>query len=294
MPQRIDFTEETSDDVVQASFARTPDPRLRHVLQRLVHHLHAFARDVELTQDEWERGIAFLTETGQMCDDDRQEFILLSDVLGLSMLVDAITNRSLSANDEVTASTVLGPFHVVDSPPRGNGDTISLVDGGEPCLVTGRVLGSDGTPLPGALVDVWQADERGFYDVQTPERTPRGNLRGLFTTDDAGRFHFRTIVPAAYPIPHDGPVGRLLQLTERHPYRPAHIHFIAGAPGHHPLTTHIFVAGSDYLDSDAVFGVKDSLIKEFPVVQADPPAEGADLPLPFRHCHVDIRLDVAR
>jgi catechol 1,2-dioxygenase len=281
------FSEERSEEVVAASFAATPDDRLRRILIALVRHLHAFTKEVELTQGELDAAIDFLTRTGQKCDDVRQEFVLLSDVLGLSMLVDSIGNRTTEA---ATESTVLGPFHMVESPPRELGDTIALAPGGEPTLVTGQVLSTDGAELAGAVVDVWQADEKGYYDVQNPETVPERNLRGLFTCDEHGRFAFRTILPAPYPIPDDGPVGELLAATGRHPYRPAHIHFIAGAAGHAPLTTHIFVAGSPYLDSDAVFGVKDSLVVDFPTV-ADPTLpESHGLPPTFRHAHVEIRL----
>ncbi|MFD2091038.1 intradiol ring-cleavage dioxygenase [Blastococcus deserti] len=281
------FTEEGSAEVVAASFARTPDPRLRQVLTSLVHHLHAFVKDVELTEEEWETAIAFLTRTGQMCDDVRQEFMLLSDVLGVSMLVETINHRTGGTSTE---STVLGPFHMVESPPRELGDDIALDGKGEPCLVTGQVTGPGGEPLTGALVDVWQADDDGFYDVQQPGVQPERNLRGLFTADDDGRFWFRTIVPRHYPIPDDGPVGELLVATGRHPNRPAHVHFIVTAPGHRPVTTHLFVDGDPYIDSDAVFGVKESLVREFPVV--DDPARAAEvgLPNPFRTVHFDVVL----
>lgn len=281
------FSEEHSEDVVIASFAGTPDPRLGRILACLVRHLHAFAKEVELSQRELDTAIEFLTRTGQKCDDVRQEFVLLSDVLGLSMLVDSIDHR---APANATESTVLGPFHMVDSPPRALGDTIALAPGGEPALVTGQVLSVDGRELAGAVVDVWQADEKGFYDVQNPGAVPERNLRGLFTCDEHGRFHFRTIVPAPYPIPDDGPVGELLEATGRHPYRPAHIHFIAGADGHAPLTTHVFVEASPYLDSDAVFGVKESLVLEFPVVEDADLGARYGIEPPFRHCHVEIRL----
>ena len=281
------FTEEHSAEVVAASFARTPDPRLRRVLTSMVEHLHAFVKDVELTEEEWGAAIAFLTRTGQMSGDVRQEVILLSDVLGVSMLVETINHRTGGTSTE---STVLGPFHMVESPPRELGADIALDGKGEPCLVTGRVTGPDGEPLAGALVDVWQANDDGFYDVQQPGVQPERNLRGLFTADADGRFWFRSIVPRHYPIPDDGPVGELLAATARHPNRPAHVHFLVTAPGHRPVTTHLFVAGDPYIDSDAVFGVKESLIREFPVV--DDPARAAEvgLPNPFRTVHFDVAL----
>jgi protocatechuate 3,4-dioxygenase beta subunit len=279
------FSEERSADVVSASFEGTSDPRLREVLQSLVRHLHAFVKDVELTEDEWNAAIGFLTATGHKCDDVRQEFVLLSDVLGVSMLVETINHR---AGGVGTESTVLGPFHVVESPPRPLGADISLDGRGEACLVTGRVTGPGGEPVAGATVDVWQADADGFYDVQKPGAVPQANLRGLFTTDADGSFWFRTIVPRHYPIPDDGPVGALLEATSRHPYRPAHIHFIVQAAGYAPVTTHVFAADSAYLDSDAVFGVKPSLVREFAVVED--PARAAELGLPDRFRTVDFEV----
>jgi hydroxyquinol 1,2-dioxygenase len=283
----VDFTEETATGAVVASFEGTPDPRLRAVLGSLVRHLHGFVREVEPTFEEWERAVGFLTATGQRCDDQRQEFILLSDVLGVTMLVDAINHRKAS---EATESTVLGPFHMVASPPRELGDTIDLVGTGQPCVVTGRVVSLDGAPLPGAQVDVWQADDHGFYDVQQPGAQPPGNGRGLFTCDDEGRFWFRTVTPSAYPIPTDGPVGGLLTATGRHPYRPAHIHFIVAAGGHQPVTTHVFVAGSEYLDSDAVFAVKQSLIRDFDEVDDPDQAAAYGVQAPFRHARFEVVL----
>jgi protocatechuate 3,4-dioxygenase beta subunit len=281
------FSEQRSAEVVAASFESTPDPRLKQVLTSLVHHLHAFVKDVELTEEEWGVAIDFLTRTGQMCSDVRQEFILLSDVLGVSMLVETINHRTGGTSTE---STVLGPFHMVESPPRALGEDINLDRKGTPCLVSGRVTGPDGEPLAGASVDVWQTNEDGFYDVQQPGIQPPGNLRGLFTADAEGRFWFRSIVPRYYPIPDDGPVGELLAATGRHPNRPAHIHFIVTAPGHRPVTTHLFVDDSPYIDSDAVFGVKDSLVREFPVVDDPARAEEVGLPNPFRTVHFDVAL----
>ena len=282
-----EFTAHLTGAVVD-SFEGTADPRLRELLAAITRHLHAFVRETEPTMAEWERAIGFLTATGQMCTETRQEFVLLSDVLGVSMLVETINN---DGRGDVTESTVLGPFHMTESPVRDLGADIDLVGGGEPCVVSGRVLSRDGTPLPGAVLDVWQANAEGYYDVQQPEVQPPGNGRGLFTADDEGRFWFRTCVPSPYPIPTDGPVGGLLKATGRHPYRPAHIHFIASADGHAPVTTHIFVAGSDYLDSDAVFAVKPSLVQDFEVTDDPALAREFGLPNPFRHARFDLVLE---
>lgn len=240
---------------VQASFANAENPRLRQVLQSLVRHLHAFALDVGLSMEEWEAGIDFLTRTGQMCDDKRQEFILLSDTLGLSMLVDAINHRSVEG---ATETTVLGPFYV---PPLKQLPADSDISGGvdgTTLYVSCRVVGLDGTPLPDAWVDVWQADDDGYYDVQRPGQ--KENLRARFRTDAEGRFSFWSVVPTSYPIPTDGPVGKMLKAAGRHPYRPAHIHFMIGKEGYDTLVTHLFIVGDQYLESDAVFGVKPQLI----------------------------------
>lgn len=279
---------DTVTDEVVASLRDTDDPRLRELLTGLIRHLHAFARESRLTQEEWERAVGFLTATGQACTRTRQEFIMLSDVLGLSMLIETINDRH---GPGATDSTVLGPFHMTQSPVRALGANIDLVGGGEPCVVSGRVLSRDGGPLPGAVVDVWQADGNGFYDVQQPDVQPPGNGRGLFTADGGGRFWFRTCVPSPYPIPTDGPVGALLRATGRHPYRPAHIHFIASADGHTPVTTHIFVAGSDYLDSDAVFAVKPGLVSDFAPVDDPAAAREFGVPNPFRHARFDLVLE---
>src|SRR6201987_5509092 len=271
-----DFTEETAADAVVESFAPETNPRLREILVSLVKHLHAFARDVELTIPEWEKAIDFLTRTGQKCDDDRQEFILLSDVLGLSMLVETISNRKFGV---ATESTVLGPFHVVESPVRELGANIDQVGTGTPCVVTGRVVSVDGSPLPGATIDIWQANDQGFYGVHQPTTG-----RGLFTADANGEFWFRTVVPSYYPIPTDGPVGEMLIATGRHAFRPAHIHFIVEAAGHRPLTTHIFVAGSEYIESDPVFAVKKSLVVDFEEVTDEAQAARWNVgQVPFRH-----------
>jgi catechol 1,2-dioxygenase/hydroxyquinol 1,2-dioxygenase len=242
---------------VVRSFDDTSDPRTKQVMTALVRHLHAFVEEINPSLREWEAAIEFLTAVGQKCDPVRQEFVLLSDVLGVSMLVETINDQQAPG---ATASTVLGPFHMTDSPNRHLGDTIDEIGRSEQLVVTGTVRNIDGDPLSGAVVDVWQCNEDGFYDVQQPDLQPAGNGRGLFTCDDKGQFWFRTVQPSHYPIPTDGPVGKLLAATRRHPFRPAHIHFIATAPGHRSLTTHIFMPGSPYLDSDAVFAVKHALV----------------------------------
>jgi hydroxyquinol 1,2-dioxygenase len=244
---------------VLQSMAGTPDPRLKEVMTSLIHHLHAFIRDIEPTEEEWLRAIDFLTRTGQQCDDRRQEFILLSDTLGVSMLVDAINHR---ADGAVTESTVLGPFYREGAEEMPNGASISKDGRGEPAVVTGRVVTPEGTPIVGALLDVWETNENGMYEQQDADQ-PEMNLRGKFRTDADGQFCFVGIKPVPYPIPDDGPVGELLRATARHPYRAAHIHLIVSAPGFRPVTTHLFVKGDPYLASDAVFGVKDSLIVDF-------------------------------
>ena len=254
-----DFDETNITAAVIEQFGAATDPRLKRIMTSLVQHLHDFVRDVEPTFEEWSCAIDYLTRTGQTCTDKRQEFILLSDTLGISMLVDAINHRM---PEGATETTVLGPFYVDGPPELPLGADVSGGMAGEPLLVEGTVSSSDGAPLAGAIVDIWQADGDGYYDVQQPELEGM-LLRARFRTDEEGRFRFRSIMPAYYPIPHDGPVGQMLAATKRHPNRPAHVHFMIAAPGHETLITHIFAADSPYLDSDAVFGVKNSLIAEF-------------------------------
>jgi hydroxyquinol 1,2-dioxygenase len=254
------FSEDTSAETVNARHDGCANPRLAEVMSSLVRHLHAFAKEVHLTQDEWEIGIDFLTRTGKMCSDQRQEFILLSDTLGFSMLVDAINNRRpLGA----TENTVFGPFHVDGVPVRPMGSNICLDGKGESCLFEGRVLDLTGAPIGGARVDVWSDNADGFYDVQQPGIQPPGNNRGVFVTGPDGRYSFVGIKPVCYPIPDDGPVGQMLAALGRHPYRPAHMHYLITAPGFQKLVTHTFVGDDAYLGSDAVFGVKASLIAPF-------------------------------
>jgi catechol 1,2-dioxygenase len=261
------FREDASAEVVNARMGAETDPRLRQIMHSLVTHLHAFIKDVEPTTKEWEAAIDFLTRTGPMCSDSRQEFILLSDVLGVSMLVDAINHRRPSG---ATENTVFGPFHVDGAPERAMGEDISLDGKGESCLFEGRVLDLQGNPIAGAVVDVWSDNADGFYDVQQPGVQPEWNNRGVFRTGADGRYWFRGIKPVSYPIPDDGPVGQMLERVERHPWRPAHMHFLVHAPGYESVTTHTFVAGDPWLESDAVFGVKESLIVPFT------PTEGGD------------------
>ena len=254
------FTEEASVEAVNARMGEEVNPRLAEIMAALVKHLHGFVKEVSLTQAEWETAIAFLTETGQMCSNERQEFVLLSDTLGVSMLIDAINNRR---PERATENTVFGPFHVDGAPVRRMGDSITADGKGEPCRFEGRVLDMNGNPIKGAKVDVWSDNAEGFYDVQQSGIQPKWNNRGVFVTGEDGAYSFVGIKPVAYAIPDDGPVGRMLKRLGRHPYRPAHMHFLITADGHQKLVTHTFVGGSDYLESDAVFGVKTSLIAPF-------------------------------
>ena len=252
---------------VVASYEGCEDERLREVMQSLVRHLHAFATEVKLTEAEWAAGVRFLTETGQITDEHRQEFILWSDSLGLSMLVDALANPKPAG---ATESTVLGPFWAAGSPLREYGESIVEQSAGTPAWVYGRVLDLDSRPIAGAELDVWQNGDNLLYSVQDSE-APEAHLRGRFRTRDDGSYAFLGVRPVSYPIPDDGPVGRMLEATGRHPWRPAHLHMIVSAPGYEKLTTHIFDSESAYLDSDAVFAVKPSLVRRFVPRSADDP-----------------------
>jgi hydroxyquinol 1,2-dioxygenase len=251
--------EELTADVL-ASFDGCEDPRLREIMQALVRHLHGFVREVGLTPPEWEAAIGTLTATGHITDERRQEFILWSDSLGASMLVDAIENTVPAG---ATESTVQGPFYLAGAPLREYGANIAEEgEAGVPALVRGRVLNLDGEPIAGAEVDVWQNGDDQLYAVQRPE-APEDHLRGRFLTREDGSYSFVAVRPTPYPIPYDGPVGKMLDLTGRHPWRPAHVHMIIRADGYRTLTTHVFDVESKYLDSDAVFAVKPSLTREF-------------------------------
>jgi len=251
--------ENTITDAALEQMSGTPDPRLREIMAVLVRHLHEFAREVDLTPEEWLQGISFLTAVGQKCTQHRQEFILLSDTLGLSTLVNALNDRR--AIDNGTKSSVLGPFYRQDSPPMKLGESIakgSYPNAQEACLY-GRVVDSNGKGIAKASVEVWQPDDAGDYDLQKQDADTM-DLRGTFQTDSEGRYYLRTIVPMGYMIPMDGPVGDMIRAQRRHGYRPAHIHFVIGGPGHREVATALYITGDDHLESDTVFGVTDSLV----------------------------------
>lgn len=260
-------------DTVVASFDHAPDERLRTVMQSLVRHIHAFVREVRLTEEEWNTAIAFLTEAGHITSDTRQEFILLSDVLGVSMQVVAVNNEAFG---DATEATVFGPFFVQDAPLIEAGGDMSFGAVGEPCWVEGTVRDAAGNPLVGARIEVWEADDDGFYDVQyTDGRTA---ARAHLFSDENGEYRFWGLTPTPYPIPHDGPVGRMLATVGRSPMRASHLHFMVTHPGYRRLVTHIFVEGDELLSRDSVFGVKESLVKRF--VQHDstePTPDGRDI-----------------
>lgn len=281
-----DFNEFNITAAVIERMAATPDPRLKQVMTSLVRHLHDFVRDVELGFEEWETAVAFLTRTGKTCNEHRQEFILLSDTLGVSMLVDAINHRMPGG---ATETTVLGPFFVEEAPRTELGTDIAGRLKGQPLLVTGSVSSADGAPLAHATVDVWHADDHGYYDVQQFDVTGLAG-RAKFKTDAEGRFHFWSINPKWYPIPDDGPVGDMLKATRRHPNRPAHVHFMIAAAGYETLITHVFASDSPYLDSDAVFGVKTSLISNFAELPAGLAPDGRAMSEPYRRLHYDFGL----
>lgn len=253
------MTESEITNEVLGRFDANDNTRVKQVLSSLLTHLHAFVREVELTEEEWFEGIKFLTETGQKCTETRQEYILLSDTLGISMLVDLINHRKPNG---ATESTVFGPFYTPGAPEMENGGNIARQDDGAACFVSGRVTDLDGTPIKGALLDVWQTSSNGFYDSQDTNQ-PDFNMRGKFHCDEDGHYRIQTVRPVSYSIPADGPVGKMLQITGRHPNRPAHIHFIVSAQGFEPVTTHLFDDTDSYIDSDAVFGVKDALVCKF-------------------------------
>jgi protocatechuate 3,4-dioxygenase beta subunit len=285
----------TEDDItaeVLRRFDATEDPRLKQIMQSLVKHVHAFLKDVQLTEAEWWKGIDFLTKTGQKCDAERQEFILLSDTLGVSMVTDLISNRKPAG---ATESTVFGPFHregAPELPPGGN--MVSAERGGVVTIISGRVLDLAGKPVANALLDVWQAAADGLYDVQDPALKAT-NMRGKYHTDAEGRYLVKTTRPVAYQIPSDGPVGQMLKAANRSPWRPAHVHFVVSAAGYSPVTTHLFDSIDPYLDNDAVFGVKNSLIVDFAEHKtADAAAQKFGVAAPFCTAEYDFVLAPAK
>jgi len=283
------FNETELTAAVVKSFENTPDPRAKFLLQELVKSLHDYVRRTDLTFEEWEYAIDFLTRTGQKCSPIRQEFILLSDVMGVSMLVDAVNHRDRAG---ATETTVLGPFYVGEHKEMAHGADISPQNhNGEKMFVQARVTDLKGKPLAGVPVDVWHADDDGLYDSQKPSYATEGpTSRARFITDREGRLFFRTILPCSYPIPTDGPVGEMIMQTRRHPMRPAHVHFLVNAKGHEPLITHVFIGGDKYLDSDVVFGVKDELVAKIEKRTDPTMPDGKPAPSPWHLMSYDFRL----
>lgn len=282
-------TEAELTDIVIDRYSGTPDPRLREILTSLIRHLHGFVRDVRLTESEWIEAIQFLTRTGQKCDDKRQEFILLSDNLGISALVNMV---SANVPEGSTESTVVGPFYVASAPEKAWGESILLrertADEHE-LIVHGAIIGPEGEAVADARIEVWQTDANGMYDIQDAAQ-PVDNLRGWYRGDSKGHFLVRTIRPTSYPIPTDGPVGELLRATNRHPWRPAHLHATISAPGYKPLTTHLFDAEDSYLDSDVVFAVKESLIRHVRLNEDAVAASRFGVAAPFWEIETDFLL----
>jgi len=281
-----EFDQASITEGVIARLRECDDPRFVRVMSSLITHLHDFVRDVELTESEWFTAIQFLTDVGKTCTGKRQEFILLSDTLGVSVLVITLNHPALKGT---TDSTVLGPFYWEGAPDMPRGSNLAEGVKGEPTFYSGRVLSSDGRPLENAVLDVWSGDGDGNYDMQIPGETAM-KARGRIRTDAEGRYWFRSIKPTFYPVPTDGPVGRMLRKMGRHPNRPGHIHMIVSAPGHFPVTTHLFVAGSEYLDSDAVFGMKESLVANFERHPAGPGPDGTRVDTPFYTVDYEFRL----
>jgi len=271
------LADEDLTQAVLATFEHSQSERFQQVMQSLVRHLHAFIKDVELTEEEWFKGIDFLTRTGHITDDKRQEFVLLSDVLGLSMLVIDLNHKQDVGE---TASTVFGPFFFEGSPLFSNGDDIANGASGEPCFMYGRVLSITGEPLPDAHIEIWQADDSGFYDVQHKDSSQTYG-RGHLYSDKEGNYSFWSVRPEAYPIPEDGPVGELLEAANRSPMRPAHVHFMIKVPGYKTLITHVFKEDDQYLDSDAVFGVRSALITHFERHEPGTAPDGKKMDVPF-------------
>lgn len=265
----VDMSDETITENTIAINSQHKDERLKFLMAKLVQHLHDFARETRLTTDEWYAGIEFLTATGKMCSDIRQEFVLLSDVLGLSVLVDGLSHPKPK---EATVGTLLGPFHTHDAEDKQEGDSICSKDLGEPLLIEGILTDTKGNPIPDAKIDLWHCDANGLYDTQYEDRE-HPDMRGIFTTKEDGSFVIKASKPVPYAIPHDGPVGKMLQKINRHPYRPAHIHFIIEKPGYDKLITALYLRGDKYEFSDAVFGVKSDLVFDLEPLGAERAAQ---------------------
>ncbi|MBN6041163.1 dioxygenase [Amycolatopsis sp. 195334CR] len=279
--------EDNLTELAGQRWASAHDPRLAELITALVRHLHEFAREVRLTEDEWAAAMDWLAATGRMSDEKRQEFILASDVLGLSTLVVQLNNRFTA---KATPATVLGPFHIDGSPPAEFGFDMAAGLDGTPLFITGTVTDTGGTPLPGAVLDVWQADTDGYYESQLPE-VDEARLRAKYRAREDGTYCVRTIAPKGYSIPMDGPVGDLLSRTGISHFRPAHVHFMLDEPGHRKLITHLFQEGADYLDTDVVFGTKDALVVPFTERPAGPSPDGGHLDRPFLHATFDFVLE---
>ena len=278
-------TEANLTDVVMDRWKYIPDPRLRQIMASMVEHLHAFVREVEPTETEWFTAIDWLTRTGQQCTDKRQEFILASDVLGISMLVDVINHRLAS---KATPTTVTGPFHVHDSPELADGANMAEGAPGVPCFVTGVVRDLDGRPIKGAILDVWQTDGEGLYEAQRDVSEPW--MRAVYRSGADGSYVIRTVAPIGYTIPMDGTVGELMNRTNIGHMRPAHIHFLIDSPGHHRIITHLFQRGDPYIETDVVYGVKEPLIVDFVRKPAGKAPNGEALDTPFYVVNYDFVL----
>ena len=284
--ERQTLTEDDLTNEVLATFEDAESERFEEIMHSLVRHLHAFVREVQLTEEEWFQAIKFLTRIGQISDDNRQEFILLSDTLGVSMQMISVNYPKPSG---ATEATVIGPFYVEDAPQYKNGDDLANGAPGEPCFVAGQVLSKSGEPIANAHLEIWQADNEGLYDVQREGLSEEAN-RGQLTADENGCFWFWTVKPESYPIPYDGPVGEMLKAAKRSPWRPAHIHFKVGAAGYETVITHVFESGDKYLDSDAVFGVKESLIADFVRHEPETAPDGTEVDKPFYTLNYDFVL----
>jgi hydroxyquinol 1,2-dioxygenase len=266
-----------------------PDPRLREVMQSAIKHLHAFVSDVQPSGAEWFKAIQFLTAIGHKCDDKRQEFILTSDVMGVSMLIDDINNRRVEG---ATPSTVEGPFHIADAPEVAHGGDMAKGAPGIPCFVSGTVRGLDGRPVSGALLDLWQTDGEGLYEEQ--RRTVEPWMRGVYYSQPDGSYSIRTVAPISYTIPMDGPIGEFFSRTTMSHMRPAHIHFAISAPGYHSVVTHLFQKGDEYIDNDVVYGVKAPLVVEFVKKPPGKASNGETIDTPFYEVKYDFILEQAQ